>query len=143
MGENEADDPEMTYQATKKIGPDGKFYPEVDQFEGEVGGYVYINTTGASPLYAQTAGQYLHLRTLTVTATGASGATIKLIDGSLATLLTTRLFIKLASGAGVDRTKHIDNLKGPVFFVMPFAVASRKGVHVSWTGVIDPNMPSV
>lgn len=143
MGENKSDDPEFSYIGKKMVGPDGQLYHEIDEFEGEIGGYLYLTTTGSVKLYSMSTGMYLHMRTLTVAASGASALTAKVINGSVASTTTTKQVVVIASGPTALKTYHLDGLKGPVYTTSMYAQSTRAGTHIHWTGVLDPNMPSV
>jgi hypothetical protein len=143
MGENNADDPEFAYRAKRAIGPDGKFYQEVNEFVCEQSAYLLTVTAASAMLLSFTTGQKYHLRTLTVMMPGKSALSALLTDGPTSSTTTDKLAVHIGSGS-TERTIHLTGLRGVNFtsgkvYVTPSAL----GAQVTITGILDPGLPSV
>jgi hypothetical protein len=142
MADYKADDPGFEYRMYKKIGYDGRMYPDIDTLQSEFGAYLLLATTAAQLLYSQVSGTYVHLRSMALTATGSSAVLATLVNGSSSSAGTNKMSIAVASGATAIRTYILNDLRGPVF-TKSIYVTGTKGARVSITGIMDPNLPSV
>lgn len=133
-----AHEPDLNISRVMERDGTGKFRFKVNEMLAEDGAYKYATTTASVLAYTLSAGKTFHLRNLVATGSGVSALTVTIHSGAVSSTTTNLLVAKLASGAALNSIS-LAGLHGVNSTSSVYVKCSRKNVHVSLGGILDPN----